>query len=131
MKILLGLLVSAQAFACPDLRGTFVCETGETFEISQVENEKLTTYTVGGEKYLADGVKKTITRGWYKFTKKTSCNDGSLIISEEQISDDFYTRDDNKFSLDFDQNLKLVYTSTEIDMGEESIFEQVFSCSRR
>lgn len=54
-----GLLVSASAWACPDLTGSYNCvyDTGETetLEISQAEANGVTVYTINGNAIPADG----------------------------------------------------------------------------
>lgn len=55
---LMGLLVGASAWACPDLRGTYTCtyENGsETLTVDQMEQNGTTYYIINGDTVPADG----------------------------------------------------------------------------
>lgn len=84
--ILLGLLITLPALACPDLQGFYKTCTSSTGAMSPVSNLTISqtgnAYTFSSEvsvDFIADGVTRISEQGQFKTSQKYFCENNTLV----------------------------------------------------
>ena len=114
--VMVGALVSASAFACPNLSGVYTCpdqQNGpQTVEITQTEENGITTYFQNGESLVSDNLVKPIPESadFKEGTMQAFCEGDALKVAVKgKVWDQgqFFGDLDvvSNYSLDADKNL--------------------------
>jgi hypothetical protein len=146
MRILaaLGLLVSVNAFACPDLTGSYTCKyqdgTSETMTFSQQDNKDgVTVYNMNGENLPADNQVYNMqdSQNLKNGTFRLWCDQANSAILDAEVLGQYYDQGqyygdltlDMAYSLD-NGNLKQVTTgSLKGAAGQQPINDEM-TCTR-
>jgi hypothetical protein len=85
MKLLLVVFFfSVNALACPQISGTYTCETEdgpEILEISQTNSSGIETFNIDGTDFVADGVTKKYADTEFNGTITATCSLNKLDIT--------------------------------------------------
>lgn len=145
MRILasLALLVSVNAFACPDLTGSFTCTnqdgTTSTLAMSQENKDGVTIYNYDGQSLPADGqvYKMDDSQNLKDGTIKATCDDNANTMNTEILGKYYENGEfagdltlDIAMSLDASSNLLQVYTGKIVNQGGDYPINQQMTCTR-
>jgi hypothetical protein len=84
----LGLLLSSAAFACPQISGTFHCNSDQPEDIvvqTRVENG-VTIYNYNGQDIIADGVQRDYSSQGTTVKLAATCNDTTFTMQSQMSS---------------------------------------------
>jgi len=117
LKVLVGLLLSAQAYACPNLTGEFTCKSQdgtEVIKISQEVRDGVTVFNYNGSEILAnneampfpddDSIREGTFRTW--------CEEANADLVFSQLLGKYY--DHGRYFGDLELNLTLSLTENNL-----------------